>query len=123
MSYRGPKEAEFITAIVLLAQGIPFLQLGQTFFRDKQGDHNSYKSGDAINHVPWRQLDAHREMHEALREMIAQRKELYRIKEGYSFAIEGDELHYHYGAYHIVFNPRNLEIDSQEAFLNSKAVL
>lgn len=41
------------TAILLTAQGVPFLQLGQEFFRTKGGDHNSYISPDAVNAVRW----------------------------------------------------------------------
>ncbi|GAB0498089.1 hypothetical protein MMPV_009430 [Pyropia vietnamensis] len=41
------------TAILLTAQGVPFLQLGQEFFRTKGGDHNSYISPDTVNAVRW----------------------------------------------------------------------
>lgn len=40
-------------AIVLLAQGIPFIHAGQEFCRTKFGDYNSYKSGDHINQIVW----------------------------------------------------------------------
>ncbi|QFT90248.1 Pullulanase [Bacillus sp. THAF10] len=41
------------TAIILLAQGIPFLHAGQEFFRTKNGEENSYKSPDSINSLNW----------------------------------------------------------------------
>ncbi|SEO14381.1 pullulanase, type I [Paenibacillus sophorae] len=39
--------------IVLTSQGIPFLHAGDELLRSKYGDHNSYRSGDAINAIRW----------------------------------------------------------------------
>ena len=44
---------EFANGIVLTSQGIPFLHGGVELMRDKQGDHNSYESPDAINQYNW----------------------------------------------------------------------
>jgi pullulanase len=43
----------FSASIALLAQGVPFMQAGQEFLRSKNGDSNSYKSGDSINSLKW----------------------------------------------------------------------
>lgn len=40
-------------AIVLTSQGIPFLHAGSEFLRTKNGDENSYKSGDSVNMLDW----------------------------------------------------------------------
>nr|WP_245250512.1 type I pullulanase [Youngiibacter multivorans] len=40
-------------AIVLTSQGIPFLHAGSEFLRTKNGDENSYKSGDVVNMLDW----------------------------------------------------------------------
>lgn len=37
--------------IILTSQGIPFLHAGDELLRSKYGDHNSYRSGDAINAI------------------------------------------------------------------------
>ncbi|MFD1432467.1 type I pullulanase [Lacticaseibacillus yichunensis] len=51
------RRALLAISIVLLAQGVPFLQLGQAFMRTKNGDDNSYRAGDAVNAIDWdRQL-------------------------------------------------------------------
>ena len=42
------------TSIILLSQGIPFLDLGQDFLRTKNGVQNSYNSPDSINKINWR---------------------------------------------------------------------
>lgn len=39
--------------IIITAQGIPFFHSGAEVLRTKQGDHNSYKSDDAINQFNW----------------------------------------------------------------------
>jgi pullulanase len=41
------------SSIPLLAQGIPFIHAGQEFQRSKNGDSNSYQSGDEINSLKW----------------------------------------------------------------------
>ncbi|MFE8698230.1 type I pullulanase [Cytobacillus sp. FJAT-53684] len=58
------------TAMVLLAQGIPFLHSGQEFFRTKQGIGNSYQSPDAINQLDWDRKSRYMENVEYIRGMI-----------------------------------------------------
>ncbi len=43
----------FANGIVLTSQGIPFLHGGVELMRDKNGDHNSYKSSDEVNRYEW----------------------------------------------------------------------
>jgi pullulanase len=45
------------TSMVLFAQGMPFIHSGQEFFRTKDGDENSFESGDGVNHIDWRRMD------------------------------------------------------------------
>ncbi|MBB6282684.1 type I pullulanase [Geobacillus subterraneus] len=47
------KRQKLATAIVLLAQGIPFLHSGQEFYRTKGGDGNSYQAPDEVNRIDW----------------------------------------------------------------------
>ena len=101
----GKKEALFMMGLVLFAQGIPFLQIGQSFFRDKQGDENSYKSSDEINRINWSDLDENEAMNTQVKEWIQIRTQMYKIKEGYSFRQQRALLHYYYGPYEVIFNP------------------
>lgn len=39
--------------IIFTALGIPFIQGGVEILRTKNGDHNSYKSGDEVNAIHW----------------------------------------------------------------------
>lgn len=43
--------------IVLTSQGVPFLHAGDELLRSKYGDHNSYRSPDAINQIRWENKD------------------------------------------------------------------
>ena len=45
---------QLATGITLLSQGVPFIHAGQEWFRSKQGDGNSYISGDHINQLDWK---------------------------------------------------------------------
>lgn len=40
-------------SVVMLSQGIPFMQIGQEFLRSKHGVENSYNSPDSTNKVNW----------------------------------------------------------------------
>ena len=40
-------------ALVLTSQGISFIQEGEEFLRDKDGEHNSYNSGYAVNDLDY----------------------------------------------------------------------
>ncbi|MEY4301413.1 MAG: type pullulanase, partial [Actinomycetota bacterium] len=60
-SVRGASKAklaamdQFAASIAFLAQGMPFQQAGQEFLRTKNGDGNSYNSGDGVNKLQWNQ--------------------------------------------------------------------
>ena len=45
-------------AIIMISQGTPFWQAGEEMMRTKDGDENSYQSGDAINNINWEVLTA-----------------------------------------------------------------
>jgi len=62
------------TAMVIFAQGIPFLHCGQEFFRSKSGVENSYQSPDEINAVNWNDVFSYREAIELVKGYIQIRK-------------------------------------------------
>jgi pullulanase len=70
------------TAMVLFAQGMPFLHSGQEFFRTKNGDENSFESGDAVNRIDWARSDAHADAVDFLRAAVRIRRNLpcFRLK-------------------------------------------
>lgn len=73
------KMSRLAMALVLLAQGIPFLHAGQEFLRSKPlghglYDHNSYKSPDSVNSIKWDKLGENIRESEYCRGLIAFRK-------------------------------------------------
>ncbi|MBU6146363.1 MAG: type I pullulanase [Paenibacillaceae bacterium] len=68
------------TAIVLTAQGIPLIHAGQEFFRTKYGDHNSYRSGDAINALDYVRAAREEDTVAYVRGLIALRKQFSALR-------------------------------------------
>lgn len=61
--------------IILTAQGIPFIHGGAEFLRTKQGDHNSYKSGDEINAFHWSDKLHYKDFFDYVKGLIKLRKQ------------------------------------------------
>ncbi|WP_404454417.1 type I pullulanase [Virgibacillus necropolis] len=72
---------QIATGLTLLSQGVPFLHAGQEFFRTKNGDENSYISGDNINQIDWLQRGREDETVQWVHNLIALRKQysLFRL--------------------------------------------
>jgi pullulanase len=68
------KQQRQIGALILLAQGTPFIQAGQEFLRSKDGDHNSYNSSDQVNSLKWPERVKHRSTVDYHKGLIALRK-------------------------------------------------
>ena len=62
------------TAMVLLAQGVPFIHSGQEFGRTKQNLGNTYNSSDSINQLSYARKDAFSDMVEQVKALIQIRK-------------------------------------------------
>lgn len=69
------KMHQLASGITLLSQGVPFLHAGQEWFRSKNGDENSYISGDAINQLDWDQRTIEDDNIAYIKNLIALRKE------------------------------------------------
>ncbi|MBQ8927535.1 MAG: type I pullulanase [Oscillospiraceae bacterium] len=85
LSMKEPEErtllqAEYMgAALLLLSQGIPFLQAGQEWMRTKplpEGgfEHNSYRSPDSVNSLKWDALTQHRDLAAYYRGLLALRR-------------------------------------------------
>jgi pullulanase len=61
-------------AVVLTAQGIPFLHAGVEMMRTKHGEHNSYNLPDSINQIDWSRKAANQDVFSYYRDLIALRK-------------------------------------------------
>lgn len=70
----------FITSMVLLSEGVPFIHMGQEFYRTKDGVENSYKSPDSINQIDWQLVDANHDDIEYFKALVHLRKKLYCLR-------------------------------------------
>ncbi|WP_339236869.1 type I pullulanase [Paenibacillus sp. FSL R5-0517] len=62
------------SGILLTSQGIPFLHSGDELLRSKAGDHNSYRSGDAVNAITWANKSRFRPVFDYYRGLIHLRR-------------------------------------------------
>lgn len=61
-------------SIILTSQGVPFIQGGTEILRTKQGNHNSYNSGDTVNEIEWSRKFEFKETYEYIKGLISLRK-------------------------------------------------
>ncbi len=112
-------------ALVILAQGIPFMQAGQEMLRSKpisvgEYDHNSYCSSDSVNSIKWNDVTINSEIVAYYRGLISIRKKFkeFRLSNGDdirtaisfrnlkngAFVMKNDDLW-------LIVNPTNSSID------------
>ena len=69
------KRSRLALALVMIAKGMPFIHMGEEFFRTKKNIRNSYNSGDEINMIDWARKDRNLATCEFLMDLISIRKE------------------------------------------------
>lgn len=106
----------FANSLILFSNGIPFFHMAQEVGGSKQGDHNSFQSGDKVNQFQYRLIDERPWMVKAFKDLIQLRKlfrglapkgwdesqlSFHRLSHG---AIS---VHYHLGKEHyvLIWNP------------------
>ena len=62
------------TAMVLLAQGVPFIHAGQEFARTKQNEGNTYNASDNINMMDYTRKDENSHLVDQVRQLIQIRR-------------------------------------------------
>jgi pullulanase len=68
------KRVKLLNAATMLSFGIPFFHMGQEIGLTKNGDTNSYKSGDRINKFDYRVLDERPELYHYFKQLTMLRK-------------------------------------------------
>lgn len=61
-------------SIVLTSQGISFLHAGTEFLRTKQGNENSFNSGDSINAIDWNLKTINKSVMDYVKGLVSMRK-------------------------------------------------
>lgn len=86
MSGKTIEDAAKLNEMVILSNGIPFIQIGQSFYRDKSGEENSYNLPDSINSIKWKNLDIYATLNESMKQAIQRRKQsndsLFQVVDG-----------------------------------------
>lgn len=65
---------KLIHAILLTAQGVPFIRGGEEMMQDKQGEPNSFRSPDSVNRIDWTLKAKNKDIFDYIRGLIALRK-------------------------------------------------
>ncbi|NJC25090.1 type I pullulanase [Neolewinella antarctica] len=87
-SARREKMQRLALAMVLTSQGIPFLHAGSEMCRTKGGEENSYKSGDDVNAIKWKDKARHEKTLTYVKDLIALRKTHPAFRLGTTAAIQ-----------------------------------
>lgn len=88
LNHKQVEAIDVLNALVILSKGVPFMQIGQSFFRNKQRNHNSYNLPDAVNQIDWSFVRTYRDYHENVKRFIE-----FRTKnKNYSINFVGDEI-------------------------------
>ena len=61
-------------AIILTAQGVPFLHAGVEMMRTKDGDHNSYNASDEVNQINWNWKNENQDVYNYYKGLISLRR-------------------------------------------------
>lgn len=70
------KDVEFLNKILALSDGIKLFQIGQSFYRDKKNEANSYMLPDSVNRVQWSKLEDNKSMNDSFFDLISLKKKL-----------------------------------------------
>ena len=81
-------------ALVILSLGIPFMLAGEEFARTKKGDHNSYKSPDAVNSINWTRAIRYKGLNEYYKGLIKIRKAFSPLRDNTTKAVNDSYIVY-----------------------------
>ncbi len=70
------RQAKNFIVILLTSIGTPMLQMGDEMRRTQQGNSNAYCQDNEVSWLDWSLLDRHRDLHQFVRKLIAQRLRL-----------------------------------------------
>lgn len=68
------KHLKLVNAVNVLSFGVAFFHAGQEIGLSKNGDHNSYRSGDEINSFKWNLVDEREHLYKYFKELIELKK-------------------------------------------------
>ena len=78
--------------ILLISIGTPMFQMGDEMRRTQRGNSNAYCQDNEISWLDWSLLDRHRDLHQFVRKLIAQRLRLLGMNNQETFALSLNQL-------------------------------
>ena len=91
---RFVKQNMLAGVLVLMSLGIPFMLAGEEFARTKKGDHNSYRSSDAVNSLNWTRTIRYRELNDYYKGLIQIRKAFSPLRDNTTKAVNDGYIVY-----------------------------
>ncbi|MBE6108712.1 MAG: type I pullulanase [Erysipelotrichaceae bacterium] len=105
------KRQKMMNAVVLLAQGVPFLHAGQEFCRTKNGYHNTYNMPDRINCIDWLRKNRHLDLVNHLKDVIELRKKTKGLRYATAKEIQDHVSFEKLGNEVLLYTIKNTEVD------------
>jgi len=78
--------------VLLISVGTPMFQMGDEMRRSQSGNSNAYCQDNEVSWLDWSLLDRHRDLHQFVRKLIAQRLRLLGMSDQETFALSLNEL-------------------------------
>ncbi len=78
--------------ILLTSIGTPMLQMGDEMRRTQQGNSNAYCQDNEVSWLDWSLLDRHRDLHQFVRKLIAQRLQMLGMSDEETLELSLNEL-------------------------------
>ena len=86
------RQIKSFIVILLTSIGTPMLQMGDEIRRTQGGNNNAYCQDNEVSWLDWSLLDEHRDLHQFVRKLIAQRLRLLSAGDQESFGLSLNEL-------------------------------
>jgi len=86
------RQVKNFIVILLTSIGTPMLQMGDEMRRTHRGNNNAYCQDNEVSWLDWGLLDEHRDLHQFVRKLIAQRLRLLSAGDQESFGLSLNQL-------------------------------
>jgi len=86
------RQVKNLIVILLTSIGTPMLQMGDEMRRTQWGNSNAYCQDNEVSWLDWSLLDRHRDLHQFVRKLIAQRLRLLSAGDQESFGLSLNQL-------------------------------
>jgi len=86
------RQVKNFVVVLLISIGTPMIQMGDEMRRTQRGNNNAYCQDNEVSWLDWGLLDRHRDLHQFVRKLIAQRLRLLSAGDEESFGLSLNQL-------------------------------